>query len=302
MIERNVAVVIPLYNHEKYIEYALQSVVEQSYRVSEIVIVDDGSTDNSFQIARKILSGKEGVILKRQKNSGTASALNNAIAATSCEWIAVLNSDDIFDLGKIERCLELTVSNPNLEIISGNLDFIDHNGSLVEDGVSRDWLKRSFAFYQKTQSLPLSILHENFIATSSNIFFKKVLWERVGGFRDYRYCNDLDFLIRCFEHKSFYFDLEHKHLSYRTHSSNTIAEDIAQIRLERAFVTMKHLARLKIEDAQIPFLFEAIRNLKLGEMMFILNLISKPSEEDFLDWLKVKEIVQDKGLLKIINF
>jgi hypothetical protein len=65
---------------------------------------------------------------------------------------------------------------------------------------------------------------------------------------------------------------------------------------------MKHLARLKIEDAQIPFLFEAIRNLKLGEMMFILNLISKPSEEDFLDWLKVKEIVQDKGLLKIINF
>jgi hypothetical protein len=182
------------------------------------------------------------------------------------------------------------------------LDFIDQDGSLVEDGVSKDWLKRSFAFYQKTKSLPLSILHENFIATSSNIFFKKVLWERVGGFRDYRYCNDLDFLIRCFEYKSFYFDMEHKHICYRTHSSNTIAENIAQVRMERAFVTMKHLARLKVEEIQLPFLLEAIRNLQLGELMFILNLISKPNEEDFLDWLEVKEIVQDKGFLNKFNF
>jgi glycosyltransferase involved in cell wall biosynthesis len=302
MIDRKVAVVIPLYNHEKYIEHALKSVVDQSYPVSEIVIVDDGSTDRSFKIAKELLGQKEGVVLKHQKNSGTASALNNAIAAASCEWIAVLNSDDIFEVDKIERCLYIAASNPNIEIISGNIDFIDHNGTVVEDGVSRDWLKRSFAYYQKTMSLPLSILNENFIATSSNTFFKRALWERVGGFRDYRYCNDLDFLIRCFEYKTFYFDIEHKHLRYRTHSSNTIAEDIARVRLERAFVTMKHLARLKVEDAQVPFLFEAIRNLQLGEMMFILNLISNPGEEDFLDWLKVREIFQDKGLLKMLNF
>ena len=302
MSESKVAVVIPLYNHERFVETALRSVTEQSHQVSEIVVVDDGSTDKSYETAEGVLKDKTGVLLKRQKNLGTAAALNHAIAETDCEWIAVLNSDDVFDIGKIKRCLEIVESNPNVEIISGRIDFIDQDGLLIKDGISVDWLERSLDFYRKSNSLPLSILNENFIATSSNIFFKKDLWERIGGFRDYRYCNDLDFLMRCFESKTFYFDLEARHISYRTHNSNTIAEDVRKVRMERAFVTMKHLNRLEIEKAQIPFLVEAINNLQLGEQMYVLNLISKYFEEDFDGWLYTRQILVDQEFIRSFNF
>ena len=302
MNESKITVVIPLYNHENFIESALRSVTEQSHQVSEIIIVDDGSTDESYRIVERILKEKTGILLKRQENSGTASALNHAIGASSCEWIAVLNSDDIFNVGKVQRCLEIIQANPKVEIISGLIDFIDQDGELVEDGISNDWLDRSLEFYRKSNSLPLSILHENFIATSSNLFFKKDLWERVGGFRDYRYCNDLDFLIRCFEYNTFYFDLDYRHLSYRTHNANTIAEDVKHVRMERAFVTMKHLNRLEIKEAQIPFLVEAISNLQLGEEMFILNLISKNFGEDFISWLHIKQTLQNEAFSRKFNF
>ena len=302
MLDSKVAVVIPLYNHERFIESALRSVTEQSHQVSEIVVVDDGSTDESYRIVERVFKDKTGILLKRQENSGTAAALNHAIGASSCEWVAILNSDDVFDVGKVQRCLEIIQANPNVEIISGLIDFIDQDGVLVKDGVSMNWLNRSLEFYRKSNSLPLSILNENFIATSSNIFFKKDLWERIGGFRDYRYCNDLDFLMRCFESNTFYFDFEHKHLSYRTHNNNTIAEDIGKVRMERAFVTMKHLNRLEIEAAQIPFLVEAIRNLQLGEQMFVLNLMSKHFEEDFTNWLYLKQTLKNQEFIKSFNF
>ena len=182
------------------------------------------------------------------------------------------------------------------------IDFIDQDGVLIKDGVSIDWLNRSLDFYRKSNSLPLSILHENFIATSSNIFFKKDLWERIGGFRDYRYCNDLDFLMRCFESKTFYFDFETRHISYRSHNRNTIAEDVGKVRMERAFVTVKHLNRLEIEMAQTPFLVEAISNLQLGEQMFVLNLMSKHFEEDFDGWLHLKQTLKDQEFIRSFNF
>ena len=302
MLDSKVAVVIPLYNHERFIESALRSVTEQSHQVSEIVVVDDGSTDESYRIVERVFKDKTGILLKRQENSGTAAALNHAIGASSCEWVAILNSDDVFDVGKVQRCLEIIQANPNVEIISGLIDFIDQDGVLVKDSTSNNWLNRGLKFYQKSNSLPLSILKENFIATSSNIFFKKDLWERIGGFRDYRYCNDLDFLMRCFESKTFYFDSEYRHLSYRVHNSNTIAEDVGQVRMERAFVTMRHLNRLEIEKVQIPYFVEAISNLQLSEQMFILNLMSKQFEEDFSGWLHIKQTMQDKAFIRSFYF
>jgi hypothetical protein len=108
--------------------------------------------------------------------------------------------------------------------------------------------------------------------------------------------------MRCFESKTFYFDLETRHISYRTHISNTIAEDVAKVRMERAFVTMKHLNRLEIEKDQTPFLIEAISNLQLGEQMFVLNLITKHLGEDFDGWLYIKQTLRDQEFIRKFNF
>ena len=100
-------VVIPLYNHEKYIEEALLSVINQNYQIDEIIIIDDGSKDGSYQKIHNILSKHHQINLIRQENCGTAKTLNRAIDMSCSEWIAVLNSDDSFLPTKISRCAEI---------------------------------------------------------------------------------------------------------------------------------------------------------------------------------------------------
>src|SRR5438067_1085737 len=94
-----IAVVIPLYNHERYIVEALRSVLAQTRPVNRIVIVDDGSTDGSVEVVRREFRDDARIQLLTQRNSGAHVALNRGIAeaASDCEFIGILNSDDVYE-------------------------------------------------------------------------------------------------------------------------------------------------------------------------------------------------------------
>ena len=90
-----VAVIIPAYNHERYVGEALESVLAQSRPAERVLVVDDGSTDRTPRVLRRF--GTRGVEVVRQPNAGTHAALNRAVAAVrDCEVVAILNSDDRF--------------------------------------------------------------------------------------------------------------------------------------------------------------------------------------------------------------
>lgn len=95
-MNQKISVIIPVYNTEKYIENCLMSIVEQTYSNYEIILVNDGSLDNSITIVKKIL--KDSNIQYRileQKNQGVAVARNNGIANATGEWIIAIDSDDL---------------------------------------------------------------------------------------------------------------------------------------------------------------------------------------------------------------
>lgn len=99
-----VSVVIPAYNRRTYIARAIESVLAQSRAVDEIIVVDDGSTDGTSEVVQD----RYGSLVKvlRQENKGAAAARNHGIAEARGEWIALLDSDDVWLLTKIERQLE----------------------------------------------------------------------------------------------------------------------------------------------------------------------------------------------------
>ena len=88
----NFSVVIPLYNKEKYIERTLKSVLEQSYTNFEVIIINDGSTDNSLNVVKNIKDKRLRVI--SQPNSGVSNARNKGIELASYNWVALLDGDD----------------------------------------------------------------------------------------------------------------------------------------------------------------------------------------------------------------
>jgi glycosyltransferase involved in cell wall biosynthesis len=236
-----VSVVIPSYNHAPYLRAAVESVLAQTRVPDEIILVDDGSRDNSVELAREL--ARQAPLLKvfTQRNQGAHAALNRGVREAAGPYVAVLNSDDVFPVQKLERCLKLVRKRPPMEFIAGRVAIIDEAGVRQEQGIAVDWQKRSLDFLRQAGQLPLAVMNENFLTTTSNFFFTKKLWEAVGGFQPLRYCHDLDFALTALKRGQGYFDEAYEHILYRVHPRNTIAEDLKKIRVEIAGVLAVHL-------------------------------------------------------------
>jgi glycosyltransferase involved in cell wall biosynthesis len=232
----SISVVIPLYNHAAYIEATLDSVLRQTAPADEIILVDDGSADDGAARAERKLTGIRQARVIRQRNSGADATINRLIEIAASDFIAVLNSDDVFAPGKLARCRELIARRPQPDFICGRIGIIDENGARQTSGVAVDWLARAEEFRARCTSPRLSLMHENYVATTSNMVFSRALWRACGGFQPLRYCHDLDFLMSAFRHGRVEIDLDFEHIQYRVHPENTIKERLELIRLEIAAV------------------------------------------------------------------
>ncbi|MBL7215323.1 MAG: glycosyltransferase [Phycisphaerae bacterium] len=114
-----ISTVIPVYNNERFVGRAIESVLKQTVPAHEIVVVDDGSTDGTADVVR---SFGEKVTLIQQSNAGVSAARNTGIQAAKGNWIAFLDSDDEWLPEKIQLQLELLGRNPDLMWMTGNYE------------------------------------------------------------------------------------------------------------------------------------------------------------------------------------
>jgi glycosyltransferase involved in cell wall biosynthesis len=108
-VEKGISVVIPVFNASATLAETLRSVASQSVVPSEIIIVDDGSIDGSAMIAAEVLmeTGLNYSIIRKDKNEGLGSARNEGIRESSSEWVAFLDSDDIWEPDKVKSALSM---------------------------------------------------------------------------------------------------------------------------------------------------------------------------------------------------
>jgi len=107
-----ISCIIPVFNGERYLSEAIESIFKQTYRPLEIIIVDDGSTDRTPTVAERY---RERVRYLKQANAGTATARNSGINAAQGEYIAFLDSDDLWPSEKLERQLARFEARPELD-------------------------------------------------------------------------------------------------------------------------------------------------------------------------------------------
>lgn len=127
-----VSVVVPLYNYENYIGWCIQSIVEQQYPNLEIIVVDDCSTDESFNLASEFSQRYDNVhIMKTDENSGYSKAKNEGIVASKGEYITCLDADDMLVDNSIQSRMDTIIKksadfvHANAINIKGNLSFED---------------------------------------------------------------------------------------------------------------------------------------------------------------------------------
>lgn len=204
-----VSVIIPSYNHAKYIVDTLISVFDQdvSSNIYEVIVVDDGSTDDSVEIL-KALQATQSFNLITQSNKGVSAALNNGIASARGEYIALLASDDLWASNKLRLQIDA------LKNFSSSR-FCFTNGS-VFGGVNRKKYK-PFVFSGCVEHI-IPII--NFVPSSS-MFFHKSLFDEVGGFSHNVALEDWDFLIRA-SHVTCFTCVNKPLVQYRVHDSSTM--------------------------------------------------------------------------------
>lgn len=124
-----VSVIMPAYNAEKTIKEAVSSVISQTEKDWELIVVDDGSIDNTAEILTKLsLEDKRIRFLKNDKNRGVCYTRNKAISLAEGEWIAFLDSDDIWFPKKLQKQLELAKKYPDMAICYTASDFMNEKG------------------------------------------------------------------------------------------------------------------------------------------------------------------------------
>jgi len=115
-LEKLISVIIPTYNRADLIKDAISTVLAQTYQNFEIVVVDDGSQDNTAEIIRDF--GDERIKYIYQENSGVSSARNNGIKNASGEYVAFLDSDDLWHPQKLEKQLSVLENNPDAGLVT----------------------------------------------------------------------------------------------------------------------------------------------------------------------------------------
>jgi hypothetical protein len=124
-----VSVAIPAYNHAAFIEACLASVCAQTYPELELVLIDDGSQDDTLEVARRFLESRRDrfrrIVLERQENQGVSAASNAVIAACRGEWVHLLGSDDVLYPNKVARIQQAIAewNCPDLALVHADADY-----------------------------------------------------------------------------------------------------------------------------------------------------------------------------------
>jgi len=209
MHEPRISAIITAYNSAAFIREAIESVLVQTRPVDELVVVDDGSTDETARIVREYAS--KGVGYAYQANQGPGAARNRGLQETSGEWVAFLDSDDLWLPDKIAHQAEYLARHPDIALVSGHKVWWD---------VSRNerWIK---AYGLQPGANPArEILIHNFVGNPSMTLIRRSVLDEVGHFDPTpRWGQDRDLWIRLIAKAQIGF-LAEPVIIYRWHPAN----------------------------------------------------------------------------------
>ncbi len=125
------SIVIPVYNVEKYIDKCLNSIINQTYKNFEVIIVNDGTKDNSQQIIDEYVKKDNRFKSYKKENGGLSDARNYGIKYATGDYLVLIDSDDYIDLDYLERVNQVLISNKNIDLIKIKIRLVDDLGNLI---------------------------------------------------------------------------------------------------------------------------------------------------------------------------
>ena len=234
-----VSVLVSAYNHENYVQETIKSIINQTYQNIELIILDDGSKDKTWD---KICEMKEvcekrfvRVYFDTKENEGICKTLNNLVSLANGEFVYIIASDDLAKPQAIEKQIEFLSNNPDYSLAVGNNEIIDSDGKVCYWDKKRnivydekearsktlvDYLKRHNNFFNDKEFGRYStIFRGNYIP--NGYLIRKSIYGIIGNYPDGLFVEDWWFMLQLSKYSKMKY-IDEILFSYRWHNSNNI--------------------------------------------------------------------------------
>jgi len=285
-----ISVLMSAFNAEKYIEETIDSVLNQSFKNFEFIIINDGSTDTT---EKKILSYKDSRIrfFNNKKNIGLTKSLNRGLKIAKAKYVARIDADDLLTKDYLKKKLEFFKKNKDIAIIGSWVEVIDQNSKKIKiikynlDPVIIKW----------------SMILKNQIAHSSAFFVKDIIIKE-GAYKEiYRYSQDFDLWFSV-SRKNRIINIPQPIVKYRVHK-NSISLDFKKSKKQRKIIkeiifnNINYYFKIDKKDFEIFIL--AWKNSKILNFKSFIK-IRKIYKELFKSYVK-KESLTGQDLKKVLD-
>jgi glycosyltransferase involved in cell wall biosynthesis len=216
-----VSVLIPAFNHERFVERSLDSVLEDPYPARELVIIDDGSTDGTGEtIARWVEAHRDALPIEyvRRPNRGIAATMNELAARAHGEFLKLASSDDYLLPGGLQAQVEYLLGQPGKWAVIGDSIVVDQEGRKLHDSAMRDLHGADKRLYRSPEGIRRAVISQWAIGGPVALIRKQSL-EKVAGWSEVLCIDDWDFFLRLAAHDAIGF-VDAPVCAYRVHGNN----------------------------------------------------------------------------------
>lgn len=260
-----VDVIIPAYNASKYIAKTIQSVLAQTLLPHKIIVVDDGSTDNTVALVKSFNNDLIEII--SIPNSGVSKARNIGIRASQSEYIAFLDADDLWEEDKLKAQIEALIANPEKKAVYSYAIMCDDNGNLT----TKEPAYKNTPYPPGKQFEKLLFEFNNISGSASSVMIDANMLKSTELFDEAMcFAEDIDLWIRIAKQSEFAL-VPKNHIKIRVHSSSTTRSVVAKSRRRRIsdhfYLMNKYAKDYKIPEPTIRI------SLSLFVSLYILNPI-----------------------------
>jgi len=253
----NISVVIPSYNRSKMVVRAIESVLAQTFPAYEILVVNDGGTDDTLDVLKNY---SDKITVLNQQNKGVAAARNYGILKAKGEWVALLDSDDEWLPAKLENHRKFSRKHPEIHIFQCDEIWI-RNGKKVNP--PKKYKKFGGWIFEKC--IPACII------SPSATIFKKILLENINGFDEsFPVCEDYDLWLRISKNHQIGYDPAFGIVRYGGHDDQ-LSTGFSMIDKFRIKALEKHITDTKLSNE--------IRAKLQKEILYRLNILIKGTQK-----------------------
>jgi len=219
-----VSVLVPIYNHEAYIVECLNSIVNQDYKNIEILLLDDGSTDNSYEVASSWIKRNPDVnaSINKQINSGVCRTLNTLIRQSSGEFVTLCASDDLMVESGIKLRVEVLLRQPDKFAVVGDAHLIDDLSGIIATSAMAHLYQVNF---QRLVENPNRELIYRWSVVGPTLLIRRSAYDLLGYYNESLKVEDRDFFLRLFSIRGLVF-IPDPVAGYRIHESNASRKSI----------------------------------------------------------------------------